>query len=290
MAIRVSHGDVGAFLQFGREAGKGKQKANERDIQARRDLTLMTQDHQSRLQMSQIEASLTAANINAETAIHKSVMDANNQRQLVEFQSYMAAESQRRQIAWEVEKIELSQRHDFDMNMQRQEMEMVRVATDQQIKEQEKTQKLDALRKAYEDFSISESEYGQMVTSVELGSRDPFGSVLASGRAAEQLGALPREATIATEKQEFEAAGPEATEERLHGYIKEVQKFTANDPETYKEFTDLLKDPDLTEEDVKQAVEIVKVSASQKLRRRRWMEALKQTSDIPGTPAFRARP
>ena len=65
----------------------------------------------------------------------------------MEFQSFLKGESAKRTMAWEVEKIELDRQHDFDLNIQRKDLE-------NQLSMQKETRertKLDTQMKALDD-------------------------------------------------------------------------------------------------------------------------------------------
>ena len=112
MPIRITHGDVSTFAEFGMEAGKGEQKvvqAAEAEATAR--------------QQAVIDAKATSDAIRASTDISKTVINAQARQDAERFQSFMQGESAKRAIAWEQEKFELGNLHDFDMAEQRKEIE-----------------------------------------------------------------------------------------------------------------------------------------------------------------------
>jgi hypothetical protein len=112
MGIRVTHGDVKTLAQFAVQAGKGEQAVRQAG-----------QDAATQRQQMQIDANAQAQSMRVQADIDMAIMDAQNRRQAMEFQSFMGAESARRNMAWEQDKVEQMRQHDLDMAMTRQELE-----------------------------------------------------------------------------------------------------------------------------------------------------------------------
>jgi hypothetical protein len=136
MGIRISHGDVKTLAQFAVEAGKGEQKVRQAGEAAATQRTQM-----------QIDAQLQSQAMNQQTDIDMAIMDAQNRRSAMEFQSFMGAESARRNMAWEQDKMEQMRQHDLSMLMTRKELE----SAYQMEQQQQEQSKLDRKIKAIED-------------------------------------------------------------------------------------------------------------------------------------------
>ena len=236
MAIRISHGRAETIGQMGLEAGKGEQKVTQQAQQLERDLT--DANNASRIQ---------AAQINASTAMNKAVMDAKNMREMAEFDSFMRAESGRRQIAWETEKIEMRQRHDFEMNIQRKDLENTMIMEQKTRKDAEKQVRTDALDKAKENGDIGPNEYSEAILSMEVGpeaSRALFGQT--SMEDVSSFGERARART--TRKAGIEAAKPESVAMRTADLITQIVDEVKNlTPETQEQVRKLVKTPNLPE-------------------------------------------
>ncbi len=158
MPIRISHGDVATFAQFGIEAGKGEQKvrqAAEAEAAAR--------------QQAAIDAQATSDAIRASTDISKTVINARARQDAIEFESFMRGESAKRAIAWEQEKFELGNLHDFDMAEQRKEIEnQLTISAD--MRQKSKTDsKRQALDDAFERGDITERQVADENLRMDLG-------------------------------------------------------------------------------------------------------------------------
>ncbi|KKM11034.1 hypothetical protein LCGC14_1721450, partial [marine sediment metagenome] len=155
---RITHGKASTIAQFGIEAGRGEQRvrqAAEAETNAR--------------QQAAINAQAEAGALRASTDIAQSVLNANSRREAMEFESFMRGESAKRAIAWEQEKTELRNLHDFDMLEQRRETEN-QLAIDSDSRQKQKTDsKIQALRDAHEQGQISEKEMNDEILRIELG-------------------------------------------------------------------------------------------------------------------------
>ncbi len=244
MAIRISHAraeDIGAL---GIEAGKGEQQVRQQAQRFEKGLQAQAQD-----------AQLTAARINADTAITKAVMDAKNSREVAEFDSFMRAESDRRQMAWETEKIELKQRHDFDLNMQRKDLENSMIMEADARKKEETRIWMDALDKAEASGDISSDEHTEARLRRELGQS---GSLF-SGGSLEEISSFSERAEARRKRKA--AAGreePEAVQSRIKQLsIKAIELSYELTPDQVKETQSQLDSSDVTEADITRMVQIL---------------------------------
>ena len=157
MAIRITHGDVGTFAKFGIEAGKGEQRvrqAAEAEITARQQMA--------------IDAQATSDAIRASTDISKTVINAQARQDAERFQSFMQGESAKRAIAWEQEKFELGNLHDFDMAEQRKEIENQLTISADMRQKSKMDSKRQALDDAYERRDITEKQLTDELLRMEL--------------------------------------------------------------------------------------------------------------------------
>ncbi len=105
----------------------------------------------------------------ANADIAQSVLNANSRREAMEFESFMRGESAKRAIAWEQEKVELRNLHDFDMLEQRREIEN-QLAIDSDSRQKSKLDsKIQALRDAHEQGQITEIERDDEILRLEIG-------------------------------------------------------------------------------------------------------------------------
>jgi hypothetical protein len=234
--IRISHAraeDVGAM---GVEAGKGEQKVRQQAQRLEADL-----------QAQSNAARIDAAKINADTAINMAVMDANNNREMAQFESFMRSESQRRQIAWETEKIELGQRHDFDLNMQRKDLENSMIMEKEARDKAELDQSKDALKKARENFEISEDDFNRENLNLDMGGRP--GATLNKEATLEGMSQKQTyKAELDREKAASKRAEPENVAMRTADLITQVVAESKNmDAETKAEIQKLIKTPNISE-------------------------------------------
>jgi len=236
MAIRISHARADTAGQLGLEAGKGEQKVRQQAQQFEADL-------QSQADSSRIQA----AKINADTAIQKSVMDDTNNREMQEFESFMRAESDRRQIAWRTEQVEMTQRHDFEINMQRKDLENQMIMEKEARKTAEVDQKKDALKKELDNHGISPDKYQELLLGLELGA--DMGRMLAgpSGEAGFMKSQREREKVMKI-RATAERTKPENVAMRTADIITQIaDELEGLDPETKAEADALIKTPNLSE-------------------------------------------
>ncbi len=105
--------------------------------------------------------------------INQSILDARSRREAMEFESFIKGEAAKRAMAWGLEKTELSQQHDFEMQIQRKDLEN-QLAMDKGAREEAKLQtKITALKDAHERGDISEKDMNDNILRVETG-REPL--------------------------------------------------------------------------------------------------------------------
>ena len=158
MPIRVTHGDVSTFAKFGIEAGKGEQRvrqAAEAEAAAR--------------QQAAIEAQATSDAIRASTDISKTVINAQARQDAIEFESFMRGESAKRAIAWQQEKFELSNLHEFEMLEQRKEIENQLTISADMRQKSKMDSKRQALDDAFERGDITERQVTDENLRMDLG-------------------------------------------------------------------------------------------------------------------------
>ena len=236
MAIRISHARADTVGQMGVEAGKGEQK-----------VTQQAQQLQVDLQAQSDAARINAAKINADTAINMAVMDANNNREMAQFESFMRSESQRRQIAWQTEKVELEQRHDFDLNMQRKDLESQMVAERVAKEIAQKDMKKDALKKSRENFDITDKQYKDALLSLDVGV-NPARALFGEGGEIGLMQTSTYQSELNKEKTAAERAKPEAVAMRTADIVTQIaDEIKDLDPETQAEARALIKTPNLSE-------------------------------------------
>ena len=145
MAIRISHARVETTGKAAAAAGKGRQAVVERGVQVQQQ----AQARREQVQTFQAQREL-------DFRIKKFEADEKNRYETMEFQSFVAEEARRRQMAFDIEKIEMRQRHDFEM------LEANKEAQNQynNIKEFKKKQE-------------AEQQHGAVDKSVEQGHLDP---------------------------------------------------------------------------------------------------------------------
>ena len=158
MAIRVTHGKASTIAQFGIETGKGEQRVRqeaEAEANARQQIAA--------------NAQITATSIRARTDITKTILNAQSRQDAMEFESFMQGESAKRAIAWEQEKIELRNLHDFDMLEQRREMENQLAISSDSRQKSKLNSKLQALDDAVERGDITEDQAQEEKLRLEIG-------------------------------------------------------------------------------------------------------------------------
>ncbi len=154
----MTHGDVATFAQFGIEAGRGEQKVRqevEAEVNAR--------------QQAAIDAQATANALRASTDITKTILNAQSRREAEEFESFMRGESAKRAIAWQQEKTELGNLHDFEMLEQRKEIENQLAISADMRQKSKMDSKIQSLRDAQEQGQLSEKQMNDEILRLELG-------------------------------------------------------------------------------------------------------------------------
>lgn len=136
MGIRISHGDVKTLAQFAVKAGQGEQAVREAGEAAATERQEISQQTQLQAQAMRQQADIDMA-----------LVDAQNRRSAMEFQSFLGAETARRNMAWEQDKMEQVRQHDLDMVMTRKELE----STYQIEKEQRERSRIDLQLEALDD-------------------------------------------------------------------------------------------------------------------------------------------
>jgi hypothetical protein len=236
VGIRVTHGQAADIGKLGVEAGRAQGAVRNQALQLQADLAA-----------NETQSRFATAKIAANTAIQRSVIDATNRKELAEFESFMRAESERRQIAWQVEKTESIQRHDFEMNIQRKDLENQLIVENDQRKEAEKQVRISALDKAKESGDIGDQEYEEAILSMQVG---PEASAsLFGGQSLEDLSSFSERGRARTSrKAAIEAAKPENVASRVASLTSEVEQAVVGlDPETRQEAYSLLGRSDITE-------------------------------------------
>jgi hypothetical protein len=253
MAIRVTQGKAEDIGKLAIEAGRGQGKVRNQALRLQSDLA--AQETQSRFATAKIAAS---------TAIQKSVIDATNRRELAEFESYMRAESERRQIAWQVEKTESTQRHDFDMNIQRKDLENQLIVENEQRKEAEKQVRISALDKAKESGDIGDQEYEEAILSMQVGK--DVANTLFGGTSLEEMSSFSERGRARTaRKTAIEEAKPANVAARVDSLKTDIINAVRGlDPATRQEASDLMDREDITEGALKRMLVDIKETQSAK--------------------------
>lgn len=158
IAIRITHGKVSTLARFGIEAGKGEQRVRQE-----------AEAEKSARQRAAISAQAQASALRASTNIAQTILNAQSRREAMEFESFMRGESAKRAIAWEQEKIEGRNLHDFEMLEQRREIEN-QLSIDSDMRQKSKLNtKIQALDDAVERGDITEGEAQREKLRLELG-------------------------------------------------------------------------------------------------------------------------
>ena len=158
MPIRVTHGKVSTAARFGIEAGKGQQRVRQ-----------AAEESANVRQQASIDAQAAANALRVSTDIQKAVLDAQSRREAMEFQSFMQGESAKRAIAWEQEKTELRNMHDFEMLEQRRDVENQLKTADDMREKTKLNSKMSALDAAVERGDITEEQAQQEKLRLEIG-------------------------------------------------------------------------------------------------------------------------
>jgi hypothetical protein len=159
----------------------------------------------------------------------------------------MRAESERRQIAWQIEKTESTQRHDFELNIQRKDLEEQLIMEGKQRKDAEKQVRITALDKAKENGDIGEQEYEEAILTMEVG---PQAAESLFGKTSlEDMSSFSERGRARTaRKTAIERAKPENVSERLDDITKQIiDEVRSLDPATQQETHNLLQSESFTE-------------------------------------------
>lgn len=136
MAIRISHASIKDVATAGTQAGQAQREVMERKIQVQQQAD--TRRQQVQMMLAQKEMNFR---------IEQARTDDINRMETMKFQSFMGEEAKRRDMAFEYEKVEMRNRHDFEM------IEANKEAQNQYTMQKEfrATQKTDAQKKALDD-------------------------------------------------------------------------------------------------------------------------------------------
>lgn len=237
MAIRITHGKVETIARFGIEAGKGEQRVRQAAEAA-----------QTGRQQAAISAQAQASALRTQADITKTILNAQSRQEAMQFESFMQGESAKRAIAWQQEKTELSNLHDFEMLEQRKEIEN-QLSIESDGRQRSKLEaKMSALDAAFEQGQISEKQLADEKLRLELGipgSQSPlfgkkdeasiFTDILAERK--EEAAVVTPEQTNATELSKFVTATTTNTETR-----KDLKKILAKgDPVEIKVTLDTME-------------------------------------------------
>ncbi len=192
MSIRITHGKVSTIARLGIEAGKGEQKVRqEAEAQA------------TARQQAAINAQAQANALRTSADITKTILDAQSRQEAMQFESFMQGESAKRSIAWEQEKIELRNVHDFEMLEQRRDIENQLEMADDQREKTKLNSKMSALDAAVERGDITEDQAQQEKLRLEIGvpgSLSPlFKKATGENALAKEFAASLRERDAATD-------------------------------------------------------------------------------------------
>jgi len=205
MAIRVEYTPVRALGELAQAAGQ----AQAQEAAAARAQQLQLQSMQS------------------QAAMQRQLAAQQHQREMEDFKAFLALESEKRARAWQLEKIEMASRHDFDMLEKRKEMYWAQDLQQRLIKEQETLQKLKALDDAAEQGVIPPAKAAELKLQVRLGmtprwgepTSDPYTAMLEEAL-EEILGEKPTES-------------PEGPAPKRPGSLREVPQVVWENIKTY---------------------------------------------------------
>ena len=158
MAIRVTHGDVKTLAQFAIKAGQGEQA-----VRAAGDASAIAR------QQAASDTQLRAQTMRQQADIDMAIVDAQNRREAMEFQSFLGAETARRNMAWEQDKMEQVRQHDLDMVMTRKELESAYQIDKEQRERSKIDLQLQALDDAVESGQISQATADNEKLRIEIG-------------------------------------------------------------------------------------------------------------------------
>ena len=146
MAIKIQYGDVAGYAGLGVLAGRAKADTTAMQLQAAADRQVMQ--------------------INAQRA--SQVQTQAHQKEMQEFDSYMDNIRYQSGEAWELEKMELRSRHDFEMIESRREADFMADLQKEQRQKQEMEVKMKAIQDA-EHLSDREKEIARLRVQTGVG-------------------------------------------------------------------------------------------------------------------------
>lgn len=146
MAIKLTYGDVSGYAKLGVLAGKAKADTTAMQLQAAADRQVMD---------------ISARNV-------AQGRQQQHQKEMQEFDAYMDNIRYQSGEAWELEKMELRSRHDFDMLEARREADFMSDMQREQRQKQEMDVKLKAIREA-EHLSDREKEIATLRVQTGVG-------------------------------------------------------------------------------------------------------------------------
>ena len=146
MAIELTYGDVSGYAKLGVLAGRSKADTTAMQLQAAADRQVMQISAQ---RASQVQAQA-------------------HQKEMAEFDSYMDNISYQSGQAWELEKMELRSRHDFEMVEAKREADFMSGMQREQRQKQELDVKLKAIQEA-EHLSDREKEIATLRVQTGVG-------------------------------------------------------------------------------------------------------------------------
>lgn len=136
MGIRIQHGDLGALADLARLAGEAKASQRQAD-----------RSHQAMMQAQRLQAQQAA-----------DIRRGELQQEMAVFDEEMKANARMQAQSWELEKMAIRSRMDFEQQERRRIME-----------DEEKQSKIKALEHAFDRGQITESELSRNILSVQLG-------------------------------------------------------------------------------------------------------------------------
>jgi hypothetical protein len=194
MAIRISHAKVSTTGRAAAAAGRGRQAIVERGVQVQQQ----AQVRREQVQTFQAQREL-------DFRIKKFQADEMNRLETMQFQSYVAEEAKRRQTAFEIEKIEMRQRHDFDMLEANKEAQNQYNNIKEFKKKQEAEQQHGAIDKSVEQGHLSPEQGDREHLRVSLGVSGAYSNLFSRSTTKENplaqfLGGIDNDKTGATQR------------------------------------------------------------------------------------------
>ncbi len=265
MAIRVTHGKASTIAQFGIEAGKGEQKVRQ-----------AAESQANARQQAQLNATAAANSLRADTDIQQSILNAQSRREAMEFESFMRGESAKRAIAWEQEKTELRNQHDFDMLEQRRDIENQLKMADDSREKTKLQSKFTALDNAAERGDISPKEAAKEKLRLELGVSGSQSALFKKKDDSSILGDFLSE----------RGAGPDvAPEQNNSTKLLELSSSSTTSAEDRADIKKILQSNDPIK--IKQTLDILEAKKESQTKTFKMMEAIKSILPKPSKrPSF----